>query len=406
MQPRTISQSGLALRPDDWESNCAISDLGRKNLDTIENWSMLNAALQARTSPFNRLLLAHLVLHLQKDQRENLATRFIVFPGNRRLSDTLHTTERTVQRAAAELERQGFLRRCYSDVNRRIGFDLTLLAMRHKEILEDTARLHLVAREERDQRQFELSIADQIAVQRPSYPSPRGDNSVTHNQRQEPGYREPADPTEANHRADVLPALSAIALDKIPIPLAIETVSDDRAEYLLKLGAIIAQRLTGAGIAANLGWTSATRKLGQENAIKLYLLANADPKRRNSTERYFNWLLRQASSPTGNSIVNQIAQRIGAAKINPGALPDPAGRSELPEMTKFRDRIEAEIGAELYTALFADSFLSKQGHNIEIAFSNPVLAQMAERSYGSTIRFIAQAEYNEGDIQLSWTHGR
>src|SRR3546814_5712188 len=59
--------------------------------------------------------------------------RFVAFPGNTRLADELGYSKRTIQRLADELEEKGLMRRCYNGLNRRVGFDLTPLAMRSEE---------------------------------------------------------------------------------------------------------------------------------------------------------------------------------------------------------------------------------------------------------------------------------
>src|SRR3546814_13393092 len=85
--------------------------------------------------------------------------RFVAFPGNTRLADELGYSKRTIQRLADELEEKGLMRRCYNGLNRRVGFDLTPLAMQQDMIEENIVEIQTKRKTERDELQLELSLA-------------------------------------------------------------------------------------------------------------------------------------------------------------------------------------------------------------------------------------------------------
>src|SRR3546814_19634659 len=97
----------------------------------------------------------------------------------------------------------------------------------------------------------------------------------------------------------------------------------------------ILRHLTGSGRAAHIGWTLAKRTLGFEHALALCAIAENDPKRKSSTDRYFSWLLKMIMTGDGHAIVAQAAER--ANSRIPTA--SPATRSSVPAT-----EIEAEIG--------------------------------------------------------------
>src|SRR3546814_2789978 len=85
--------------------------------------------------------------------------RFVAFPGNTRLADELGYSKRTIQRLADELEEKGLMRRCYNGLNRRVGFDLTPLAMQQDMIEANIVEIQTKRKTERDELQLELSLA-------------------------------------------------------------------------------------------------------------------------------------------------------------------------------------------------------------------------------------------------------
>src|SRR3546814_12441202 len=75
------------------------------------------------------------------------------------------------------------MRRCYNGLNRRVGFDLTPLAMQQDMIEANIVEIQTKRKTERDELQLELSLAANrisrpIAVQDMSS---QGDNPVIHN---------------------------------------------------------------------------------------------------------------------------------------------------------------------------------------------------------------------------------
>src|SRR3546814_1499514 len=85
--------------------------------------------------------------------------RCVALPGNTRLGDGRGYSKRTSQRLADELEEKGLMRRCYNGLNRRVGFDLTPLAMQQDMIEANIVEIQTKRKTERDELQLELSLA-------------------------------------------------------------------------------------------------------------------------------------------------------------------------------------------------------------------------------------------------------
>src|SRR3546814_12417937 len=107
------------MRISDWSSDVCSSDLTRATA----------------ASPQARLLLVHLIGYLGADRVDDPSIRFVAFPGNTRLADELGYSKRTIQRLADQLEEKGLIRRCYTGLNRRVGFELTPFSI-HQAIIE------------------------------------------------------------------------------------------------------------------------------------------------------------------------------------------------------------------------------------------------------------------------------
>lgn len=298
---------GVARRHENWDEVSAISSLGRRTMSAIPNYRLLRAATCIDATAAARLLLVHLIGYLGQDDEDAPASRFVVFPGNTRLSDELRCSVRSIQRQADELEGIGMMRRCYNGINRRTGFDLTPFAMRHASIVAEICEVHTKRRMDIEASQLELGLAAD-RIERPgsvSSTSSRGDVSVAHNR--------PEGSPDCS-RASVIDALRSVD------PTIIADVPDgafvgfDRTEDLLSAAASHATSVfTRGGRTPSLAWSSAVNGLGLHAAVGLYAVASADPRRRASMERYFSWLLRMTNDGKGGEAVLQAAARAQAA---------------------------------------------------------------------------------------------
>jgi hypothetical protein len=305
---------GYARRHEDWHEVTAISSLGRRTLSPISNYVLVRAATRADATPAARLLLVHLIGYLGQDDPGRPESRFVVFPGNQRLSDELRCTPRSIQRQADELEEKGLLRRCYNGMNRRTGFDLTPFAVQHAEIVAGIIALQTQRRQSREASQLELSLtADRIERPDPSassatQTSPRDDAGVAHNR---------PEPKNNDVVADAGAALDAIDRRAFAEVIASDSGSEDRTGFDDdRLLALVTQRFTGGGRSSHLGWSAALRTMGRDRAVALYLVAERDPRRRATTERYFGWLLRMFAEGAGDVVVEAAARAVAAG---PGA---------------------------------------------------------------------------------------
>src|SRR3546814_758383 len=136
MRTNPQTPQGVAKRHSDWDDITEVSSIGRSTLQAVPNYRLFKAATRATAaSPQARLLLVHLIGYLGADRVDDPSIRFVAFPGNTRLADELGYSKRTIQRLADELEEKGLMRRCYNGLNRRVGLDLTPLALQ-KDMLE------------------------------------------------------------------------------------------------------------------------------------------------------------------------------------------------------------------------------------------------------------------------------
>lgn len=321
---------GYARRHEDWHEVTAISSLGRKTLSPISNYVLVRAATRADATPASRLLLVHLIGYLGQDDPGRPESRFVVFPGNQRLSDELRCTPRSIQRQADELEEKGLLRRCYNGMNRRTGFDLTPFAVQHAEIVAGIIALQTQRRQDRDEAQLELSLtADRIERPDPTASnatstSPRDDAGVTHNR---------PEPKNNDGVADAGAALDAVDRSELAKAIAPDSGSGDRTGFDDdQLLVLVTERFTGGGRSSHLGWSAALRTMGRNRAVALFLVAERDPRRRATTERYFGWLLRMFAEGAGDVVVEATARAVAAG---PGAprekrRPEPVTDIERP----------------------------------------------------------------------------
>lgn len=317
--------NGIAKRHDDWETITAISSLGRSSLELIPNYRLTKAATRAEASPQARLLLVHLIGYLPMDQIQKPQCRFVVFPGNERLADELSYSVRSIQRLADELEDKGLIRRCYNGLNRRTGFDLTPLAMMHKEIDARLVAIHTLRKEEKNQRQLELSLsADRIERPVPTtVMSPQGDGSGTLNR--------PTDQIKADQKiATVLESVDTELIEKL-CPHSLSDADKDRTGRCVDLREQhMLHHLTGSGRAGHIGWSNAKRAFGIDGAIALVTIAEEDPRRRATTDRYFGWLLKMAMTGDGHAIIEQAAERV-QKKVDMGPKLTPPAERALPQ---------------------------------------------------------------------------
>lgn len=303
--PETIQ--GFAHRHDNWHETTAVSSIGRRTMGAVPSYRLLKAATQIEATAAARLLLVHLIGYLGQDDEKRPDSRFVVFPGNDRLSDELHFTTRSIQRQADELESKGMLRRCYNGMNRRTGFDLTPFAMQHEAVMADVCAVQTRRKQDRALSQMELSLeADRIS--RPSdatQTSSQGDADVTHNR---------TDITDSDGSEAAAAALDAFdwraaAYAGKHLSVEQDRTQDEMGETLRS----ITGHFTGGGRASNLGWSAALTSLGRDRSVALYLVAESDPRRRASPERYFGWLLRMSATGDGHDAVVEAAKRAGIA---------------------------------------------------------------------------------------------
>lgn len=325
--PKPEQLPGHAKRHETWHEVTAISTIGRRSLASIPNYALLKAATRADATAAARLLLVHLVGYLGTDAPTRPESRFVVFPGNQRLSDELRCTPRSIQRQADELESKGLLRRCYNGMNRRTGFDLTPFAMQHEQIMGEVVSIQTERKAARDLAQLELSLeADRVARPATSASS-QGDADVTHN-------------STDNNRNDG-GAIAEDALDGFDWRASAErfkhlSADQDRTEDPRDaVLASITRRFTGGGRASHLGWGAALSALGRDRAVALYLVAEADPRRRATPERYFGWLLRMVAQGD-EGVVTEAAGRAASStaslkrRTSDAGLPEPVAVTRAP----------------------------------------------------------------------------
>lgn len=311
--PAPEALPGYAQRHETWHEITAVSTIGRRTMGVVPNYRLLRAATQIDATAASRLLLVHLIGYLGPDDESRPEQRFVVFPGNTRLSDELRCTPRSIQRQADELESKGFLRRCYNRMNRRTGFDLTPFAMQHEDVVAGVVAVHTRRREEREAAQLELSLeADRIT--RPDRSdttsvSPQGDAGVAHNRK--------------GHNKDDGGTAASVALDAFDWSRAAtvafgDSFENDRTwDQRDAVLAHISSAFTGGGRISHLGWATALQSLGRDRAVALYLVADRDPKRRKSPERYFGWLLRMSADGSHDVIVEAAGRATAAIAKGP-----------------------------------------------------------------------------------------
>lgn len=305
---------GYAHRHETWDEITAVSSIGRRTMGAVPNYRLLRAATQIDATAASRLLLVHLIGYLGPDDQSRPEQRFVVFPGNTRLSDELRCTPRSIQRQADELESKGFMRRCYNAMNRRTGFDLTPFAMQHEDVMAAMVAVHTRRRQEREESQLELSLeADRI--ERPervlaTSVSSRGDTGVALNR------------TE-HIRVDggKLASDALDAFDATRAATSLLGIPSDQDRTGVQHDAILAHvtaSFASCGRLSSLGWAGAMQSLGRNRALALYLIAAKDPRRRQSAERYFGWLLRMASEGADDVVVQAAARASKAITTDGG----------------------------------------------------------------------------------------
>lgn len=313
-QDQMLELPGFAIRHENWNTITQTSTIGRAILQPVKSYRLIKAATQIEVSAAARLLLVHLIGYLGVDDPSHPKSRFIVFPGNTRLSDELRCTTRSIQRQADELEKKGFLRRCYNGRNRRTGFDLTPFAMIHEGLIKERIALHEKRRAEREESQFEMSFPDDRVERRVSSMSPQGDTNVALNGKENNG---------------IVPC--ARALDQLDLySKEIATLAgDDSVDgdgVQDEAFVTITNQMKRGDKDALLNWASAVRQYGIARAVSLHRLAENDPRRRESTKRYFGWLYRTLREGNGDPIIAAAARAMraihGAAEEGPRAAPD------------------------------------------------------------------------------------
>ena len=324
---------GVARRHDNWDEVTAISSIGRRTMSAIPNYRLLRAATCIDATAAARLLLVHLIGYLGPDDDGSPTSRFVVFPGNTRLSDELRCSVRSIQRQADELEEIGMIRRCYNGLNRRTAFDLTPFAMRHGSVVAEICEIHTKRRVEAEASQLELGLGSD-RIERPfgaTSVSSGGDADVTLNR--------PLGSSVCS-RANVVAALCSIDPTIIADVPAGAFVGFDRTEDLLSAAAAHATtRFTRGGRTPSLAWAAAVNGLGMQAAVGLYATASADPRRKASLERYFSWLLRMATDGKGGDAVLQAAARAAA---NPRPAVEEA--TPIAGCTSIGDAVAAMLG--------------------------------------------------------------
>jgi hypothetical protein len=385
----TISEitPGFAARHETWAEITTVSTIGRQTMEAVHNYRLLRAATQIDATAGARLLLVHLIGYLGIDDTSRPEQRFVVFPGNTRLSDELRCTTRSIQRQADELEAKGFLRRCYNGLNHRTGFDLTPFAMQHEEVIAGVVAVHTRRRQERDLAQLELSLeADRITRPvnlAPTSVSSGGDATVTRN-------RSPHNKLEGT--SSTLAALDSFDTTTAASVAFGDSVSQDRTEYSQDaILAHITSTFTGNGRTSHLGWATAMQSLGRERAVALYMIAERDPRRRQSPERYFGWLLRTVTDQA-SSAITEAARRANAAVKN--KLAAVAGRPAAPSVIS--DGNEGASPASVPSAVSpvlqntpkavagpSAKAVVKTGAAVSEAFIDALRRAVGEQTYGS-----------------------
>jgi DNA-binding Lrp family transcriptional regulator len=404
MRTNPQTPQGVAKRHSDWEDITEVSSVGRTTLQAVPNYRLFKAATRATAaSPQARLLLVHLIGYLGADRVDDPAVRFIAFPGNTRLADELGYSKRTIQRLADELEEKGLMRRCYNGLNRRVGFDLTPLAMQQDMIEANIVEIQTKRKAERDELQLELSLAaNRIARPIPVQDlTPQGDNPVIHN-------RSTDSKSADGLLSEILDSVETALTSKLSGDKEAQqdrTEADDalRESYILR-------HLTGSGRAAHLGWTLAKRTLGFEHALALCAIAESDPKRKSSTDRYFSWLLKMIMTGDGHAIVSQAAERANSsisaatAKLRSPSAPAEveAAIGEDPAMKMFREAIRAEIGAPIYDSWFGKVRLSKSGNVLTLSANTPFSARWIEDNLGNAIAYTVQTAANSQQLKVEY----
>lgn len=420
---------GFAARHETWAEITSVSTIGRQTMEAVHNYRLLRAATQIDATAGARLLLVHLIGYLGVDDTSRPEQRFVVFPGNTRLSDELRCTTRSIQRQADELEAKGFLRRCYNGLNHRTGFDLTPFAMQHEEVIAGVVAVHTRRRQERDLAQLELSLeADRIT--RPvnlaaTSVSSQGDAGVARN-------RSPHNKLDGT--SSVLDALDSFDTSTAASVAFGGSDSQDRTEYSQDaILAHITSTFTGNGRTSHLGWASALQSLGRERAVALYLIAERDPRRRQSPERYFGWLLRTVTDKA-SSAISEAARRASRAVQSraderascvaaPGiqaaeaesppllasAMPDAAvAPGQISETTAptdsssqgaevdeaFQSALRRAIGEQVYASWLAGADIRLAGNTVRIKARSPFAASWIEGNLLEKIGHVVSARYS------------
>lgn len=396
--------SGFAKRHADWDQISQVSMYGRNSLDTISNFSLGRAATRAPVSHQARLLLAHLVGYLTEDQTAKPKCRFVVFPGNELLADELAYSTRTIQRLADELEANGLLRRCYNGMNRRVGFDLTPLAVRHREIQAKLIEVHTQKRQARRVDQMELNLAG-AGIERPiamSKMAPVDDAADTHN-RSEKQYLADGALSEVLDQV-ALHHVSRSEGDKVTSPVEAQDTDTDREAAVLG-------ELTGSGRAAHLGWVQAKRHLGFDRAHALFTIAKNDPSRRSTTDRYFGWLLRVALTGDGHMIIADAAKRVSKTRQQKGHAsthqhdgPTPSTLAplppECPSMATWRDAIAKYLDPNVFNAWMPHVSLSYEAGTLVLSTRSGFVRDYMRQHYGQLITHAARTAANGGDVKI------
>ena len=388
---------GFATRHDNWNTITQTSTIGRSILQPVKSYLLIKAATQIDASPAARLLLVHLIGYLGVDDPSQPKSRFIVFPGNTRLSDELRCTTRSIQRQADELEEKGYLRRCYNGRNRRTGFDLTPFAMMHQGLIEERKALHAQRRAEREESQFEISFPDDRIERGVSSMSPQGDTDVALN---------------GKENNNLVPC--ARALDELDVfAKAIATVAGDDSVHgdgeQDKAFATITNQMKRGGKDALLNWASAVKLFGIARAVSLHQLAENDPRRRENTKRYFGWLARTLKEGNGDPVIAAAARATRALKGSgeDGPRPAPAEDIERPRPSKVvklqkepsetkkttatpppaepyngpaptKDRMRTALGAHVYDTWLGSCQIDVSAHKIRLVADTPFKQQWIE----------------------------
>src|SRR3546814_20250397 len=93
-------------------------------------------------------------------------------------------------------------------------------------------------------------------------------------------------------------------------------------------------------------------------SLALCAIAENDPKRKSSTDRYFSWLLKMIMTGDGHAIVAQAAERANsrlptaspATRSSVPATEIEAAAGEDPSLKHFREAILAELDEPIYNS--------------------------------------------------------